>query len=340
MTNTKIENYSELTGKQKVAILIVSLGVERSSNVIRYLDPAEVETISYEISMLHNISKEVREKVIKEFEQLIMGAESLFEGGMEYAKEILEKGFGIAKANDIINKLGVSIQVKPFRFLKNVATPVLVNVLQLEHPQTVALVLSHIDVKKSSDILSQLPNHMRTDIAKRIATMERINPEILKEVDDVLQKKLSDFNEDYTQSGGIEVAANILNLTDRATEKSILENLESIDPEIAEEVKKNMFVFDDLVILDDRAIQIFLREVDNDTLARALKSSSEEVKEKIFSNVSSRAREILQEDINFMGPVRLSDVNEAQQKILAIIKRLENEGEIIRARYSDQEVVG
>lgn len=329
--NKKISDVLAAKGSKKAAMLLVSLGDEVAAEVMKLLAPEEVETMAYEISKIKEINENEREFIIEEFNQLLVGVESLSFGGVDYAKKVLENSMGLDRALEVIDKLSNVIQVKPFEFIKNVESNVLSNVLQKETPQAIALVLSHLEPEKASSVLAQMPEEIHSEIARRIAVMDSINPDVLKDLEQVLEKKFSFFNEDYSEIGGVKTTANILNMTERTLEKAILEDLENKDPELAEEIKKNMFVFEDIVSMDDRSIQKVLREVNNNDLSVALKATDEEVKEKIFSNMSSRAKKLLEEDIEYLGVVRSSDVHEAQQKILSIISRLEDEGEIIRS---------
>ena len=237
-------------------------------------------------------------------------------------------------------RLTSSLQVRPFDFIRRTDPQHLLNFIQNEHPQTIALILCYLEPQKAALILSSLPHQIQADVARRIATMERVSPDVLREVERVLERKLSTLaSEDYSQAGGIDAVVEVLNLVDRGTEKTIIEALEEEDPELAEEIKKKMFVFEDIVLLDDRAIQRVLREVDNQELAKALKSVDPEVQEKIFKNMSKRAASLLREDMDFMGPVRLKDVEDCQQKIVNIIRKLEDAGEIVVARGGEEELV-
>lgn len=269
-----------------------------------------------------------------------MAQEFISNGGIDFARGLLEKALGNQKAIDIINRLTSSLQVRPFDFIRRTDPQHLLNFIQNEHPQTIALILSYLDPQKASNILSNLPHTIQAEVAKRIATMDRVSPDVLREVERVLERKLSTLaSEDYTSAGGIDSVVEILNLVDRGTEKTIIEALEEEDPELAEEIKKRMFVFEDIVLLDDRAIQKVMREVDNSDLAKALKSVDTEVQEKIFKNMSKRAANLLREDMDFMGPIRIKDVEDAQQKIVNIIRKLEDAGEIVVARAGEDELV-
>jgi len=330
----------ELNGRQKAAIFLVSIGSEISAEIFKHLREDEIETLTFEIARLDTIESEERDRVLQEFQELMMAQDFITSGGIEYARELLEKSLGSQKAVDIINRLTASIQVRPFDFIRRTDPAHLLNFIQQEHPQTIALILSYLEAPKAAVIMSNLPHETQSDVAKRIATMDRTSPETLREVERVLEKKLSTLsNEDFTQAGGVESIVEILNLVDRSTERSILENLEEEDPELAESIKKLMFVFEDIVLIDDRSIQKVLREVDSTELAKALKSVDSDVQDKIFRNMSKRASQLLKEDMEYMGPIRMKDVEEAQQKIVTIIRKLEEQGEIVIARAGEDEMV-
>ncbi|AOP32424.1 MULTISPECIES: flagellar motor switch protein FliG [Leptospira] len=331
---------TNLTGRQKAAIFLIAVGSEVSSEIFKHLREDEIEQITFEIARLDKITPEDKEKVLVEFNELMMAQEFISNGGIDFARGLLEKALGNQKAIDIINRLTSSLQVRPFDFIRRTDPQHLLNFIQNEHPQTIALILSYLDPQKASNILSNLPHTIQAEVAKRIATMDRVSPDVLREVERVLERKLSTLaSEDYTSAGGIDSVVEILNLVDRGTEKTIIEALEEEDPELAEEIKKRMFVFEDIVLLDDRAIQKVMREVDNSDLAKALKSVDTEVQEKIFKNMSKRAANLLREDMDFMGPIRIKDVEDAQQKIVNIIRKLEDAGEIVVARAGEDELV-
>ncbi|QHH45037.1 flagellar motor switch protein FliG [Leptospira interrogans] len=331
---------TNLTGRQKAAVFLIAVGSEVSSEIFKHLREDEIEQITFEIARLDKITPEDKEKVLVEFNELMMAQEFISNGGIDFARGLLEKALGNQKAIDIINRLTSSLQVRPFDFIRRTDPQHLLNFIQNEHPQTIALILSYLDPQKASNILSNLPHTIQAEVAKRIATMDRVSPDVLREVERVLERKLSTLaSEDYTSAGGIDSVVEILNLVDRGTEKTIIEALEEEDPELAEEIKKRMFVFEDIVLLDDRAIQKVMREVDNSDLAKALKSFDTEVQEKIFKNMSKRAANLLREDMDFMGPIRIKDVEDAQQKIVNIIRKLEDAGEIVVARAGEDELV-
>ena len=329
-----------LTGRQKAAIFLVSLGPNVSSEIFKHLREEEIEQLTFEIARLDKVEPADKDKVLMEFQELMLAQEFISSGGIDYARDVLEKALGTQKAVDIINRLTSSLQVRPFDFIRRTDPSHLLNFIQAEHPQTIALILSYLDPNKASLILSSLPHEIQADVAKRIATMDRTSPDVLREVERVLERKLSTLaSEDYTSAGGIDAIVEILNMVDRGTEKTIIESLEDDDPELAEEIKKRMFVFEDIVLLDDRSIQKLLREVDQQELAKALKAVDTEVQDKIFRNMSKRAASLLKEDMEFMGPIRLKDVEESQQKIVNIIRKLEEAGEIVVARAGEDELV-
>ncbi|MDC7232033.1 MAG: flagellar motor switch protein FliG [Spirochaetales bacterium] len=336
----KPSHKEELSGKQKAAIFLVTLGAEISSEVFKHLREDEIEILTFEIARLENIDSEQRDMVLQEFQELMMASDFISSGGIDYARELLEKSLGSQKAVDIINRLTSSLKTRPFDFVRRTDPAHLLNFIQQEHPQTIALILAYLEPLKASQILGQLPQEKQSDVAKRIATMDRTSPEILREVERVLEKKLSSLSsEDYTSAGGVGSIVDILNLVDRTTEKTIIESLEEEDPELAEEIKKRMFVFEDIIMLDDRAVQRVMREVDTAELAKALKAVDPEVQDKIFRNMSKRAAALLKEDMDFMGPTRRKDVEEAQQKIVSVIRKLEEQGEVVIARSGEEDVL-
>ncbi len=330
----------ELKGIQKAAILLIALGPEKSSLIFKHLKEEEIEDLTLEIANTKSVTPQVKEKVIKEFYQVCLAQQYIAEGGIGYAKELLEKALGADKAMDVIGKLTASLQVKPFEFVKKTDASQLLNFIQDEHPQTIALILSYLSAGQAATILGALVPEKQAEVARRIATMDRTSPDVIKEVERVLESKLSSLvNQDYTIIGGVDAVVEILNTVDRGTEKHIMETLEVEEPELADEIRKKMFVFEDILLLDDRAIQRVLRDVDNNDLAIACKGSTEEVQNAIFSNMSKRLAEMIREDMEFMGPVRMKDVEEAQQKIVNIIRKLEDSGEIVISRGGGDEIV-
>ncbi|MDR0137364.1 flagellar motor switch protein FliG [Metabacillus idriensis] len=333
-------NNGRLTGKQKAAILLISLGPDTAASVYKHLSEEEIEKLTLEISGVRKVDSQNKEEIIEEFHQIAMAQEFISQGGISYAKQILEKALGAERASSIIHRLTSSLQVKPFDFARKADPAQIFNFIQGEHPQTIALILSYLDPVQSGQILSGLPHEQQADIARRIAKMDRTSPEIINEVEQILERKLSStVTQDYTQTGGVEAVVEVLNGVDRSTEKTILDSLEIQDPELAEEIKKRMFVFEDIVTLDSRAIQRVIRDVENEDLMLSLKVASEEVKEVVYKNMSKRMVETFKEEMEFMGPVRLRDVEEAQSRIVAVIRRLEDAGEIVIARGGGDDII-
>lgn len=337
-----MSRYSEnrITGIQKAAILLISLGPERSAGIFKHLKEEEIEELTLEIANTRSVTPQIKEEIINEFYEVCLAQQYIAEGGITYAKELLEKALGSEKAMNVISKLTASLQVKPFEFVRKTEPSQLLNFIQDEHPQTIALILSYLSAGQAAQVLSSLPQEKQADVAKRIAVMDRTSPEIIREVERVLESKLSNLvNQDFTIIGGVDAVVDILNSVDRGTEKNIMESLEIEAPELADEIRKKMFVFEDILLLDDRAIQRVLRDVANDDLTLALKGANEQVQTAIFNNMSKRLAVMIKEDMEFMGPVRMKDVEEAQQKIVNIIRKLEDAGEIIVSRGGGDDIV-
>lgn len=331
---------NEMTTKQKAAILLITLGPQISAQVFKHLREDEIEKLTLEIANQRQITQEQKDKVLSEFHQMALAKEYISSGGLDYAREVLEKALGTEKAVAIINRLTSSLQIRPFDFARKTDPSQLLNFIQNEHPQTIALIMAYLTPEQSGAILSALPPDRQVDVAKRIATMDRTSPDVLKDVERILERKLSSLaTQDFTAAGGVDSIVEVLNRVDRTTERTIIENLEVQNPELAEEIKRRMFVFEDIVLLDDRSLQLVLREIDSKDLALALKASSSEVGEKIYKNMSKRASDNLREEIEYMGPVRIRDVEEAQQKIVNVIRRLEESGEIIVSRGKGDEII-
>jgi len=329
-----------MTGREKAAILLISLGPEYSAQIFKHLNDDEIEELTLEIANMRKVAPDEKERILEEFYEICVAQEYISEGGINYAKDVLEKALGSQKALEIINKLTASLQVKPFDFARKADPSQLLNFIQNEHPQTIALILAYLPNSQSAQILSSLPQTKQSEVAKRIATMDRTSPEIIKEVESVLERKLSSLvSQDYTSAGGIQSIVDILNAVDRGTEKNIMDTLEIQDAELAEEIRKRMFVFEDIINLDSTSIQRFIKEIDNNELTIALKGATEEVASVIYANMSKRMGEMIKEDMEFMGPVRLRDVEEAQQKIVNVIRKLEEAGEIIIARGGGDEII-
>ena len=331
----------KLSGIQKTAILLITLGSDLSAKVLKKkFSEEEMEKITGEISMFENVPREVQKAVLEEFLQYAQAREYLLRGGFDYAKELLQKAMGNDKALEILDKVAVNLQNVPFSTLRKTEAKHLFNFIRDEHPQTIALILTYLHPEQSSMIMAALPPEQQADVARRVAIIDRIAPEIIKEVESVLERKMSMIVPHHEQhTGGIKTLVNILNRVDRSTEKTILEELETNDPELADEIRKLMFVFEDIIKLHDVAIQRVLREVDQKDLAKAMRGSNEEVANRIYKNMSRRAADMLKEEIQFMGPVRLRDVEEAQQRIVQVIRRLDEAGEIIVARGGEDAIV-
>uniref|UniRef100_A0A7V4KCQ0 Flagellar motor switch protein FliG n=1 Tax=Fervidobacterium pennivorans TaxID=93466 RepID=A0A7V4KCQ0_FERPE len=330
----------KLTGRRKAAILLVTMGPEKAARVLKNLEESEVEMLTIEIANLGKVTNEERKAVLEEFQNLTKAREMIITGGIEYAKEMLIKAFGPEKAMQIIERLVSNLSVKPFEFMRNADVVQIVNFLQSEHPQTIALVLSFLEPRVAAQVLGALPENLQIEVIKRISLLERASPDVVKEVEKLLEKKFAGVTtQTLSAVGGLDTAAEIMNNLDRSTEKNIMERLTYESPELAEEIRRRMFVFEDILKLDDRSIQLVLREVNTQDLAVALKGASEELKQKIFNNMSKRAQQLLKDEIEFMGPVRVKDVEEAQQKIINIIRRLEEAGEIVIARGGGEELI-
>ena len=330
----------EYNGIQKAAILLIALGPEKSASIFKHLKEDEIEELTLEIANTRSVSPQTKESVLNEFYQVCLAQQYIAEGGIGYAKELLDKALGSDKAQEVITKLTASLQVRPFEFVRKTDPSQVLNFIQDEHPQTIAMILSYLSPAQSAMILGALTPEKQADVAKRIAKMDRTSPDVIKEVERVLERKLSSLiNQDYTIVGGVDAIVGILNTVDRGTEKHIMESLEIEEPELADEIRKKMFVFEDILLLDDRAIQRVLRDVDNNDLAVALKGANEEVQNVIFKNLSKRLAAMIREDMEFMGPVRMKDVEEAQQKIVGIIRKLEDSAEIVIFRGGGDEII-
>ena len=330
----------EYNGIQKAAILLIALGPEKSASISKHLKEDEIEELTLEIANTRSVSPQTKESVLNEFYQVCLAQQYIAEGGIGYAKELLDKALGSDKAQEVITKLTASLQVRPFEFVRKTDPSQVLNFIQDEHPQTIAMILSYLSPAQSAMILGALTPEKQADVAKRIAKMDRTSPDVIKEVERVLERKLSSLiNQDYTIVGGVDAIVGILNTVDRGTEKHIMESLEIEEPELADEIRKKMFVFEDILLLDDRAIQRVLRDVDNNDLAVALKGANEEVQNVIFKNLSKRLAAMIREDMEFMGPVRMKDVEEAQQKIVGIIRKLEDSAEIVISRGGGDEII-
>jgi len=331
----------KLNGIQKAAILLISLGAEYSAKVLKqgFFDE-EIEQVTYEVTNMERVSQEVRNKVLEEFSQLKQAREYLIHGGLKYAKEILEKTLGHGKAAEIVKKLIGKSKNIPFGFLEKTDARYLTNFIREEHPQTIAMLLAYLEPEYATQILSTLSPEQQGDVARRIAIMDRALPEMIKEVEQVLEKRLAHtIQEEQTSISGIKTLVDILNMVGRSTEKAILEELEYSDPGLAEEIRKRTFLFEDIIKLDDLSIQRILREVDPKDLSLAIRGAGLEIRECIYRNQSKRSAEMLKEEVEYMGPVRLREVEEAQMKIVKIIRQLDESGEIVISRGGEDAVI-
>ncbi|MCQ4087186.1 flagellar motor switch protein FliG [Saccharibacillus sp. JS10] len=329
-----------LSGRQKAAILLISLGPEVSAQIFKHLRDEEIEQLTLEIANVRKVDSSEKDTVLSEFHQICLAQEYISQGGINYAKDILQKALGEQKALEVINRLTATLQVRPFDFARKADPSQILNFIQNENAQTIALVLSYLQFDQASIILSSLPQEKQAEVARRIAMMDSTSPEVIAQVERILEQKLSStVTQDFATAGGIESIVSILNGVDRGTERTILDSLEIQDPELAEEIKKRMFVFEDIVNIDDRSIQRIIRDVESADLQLALKVASEEVREVVFKNMSKRMAETFREEMEFMGPVRLRDVEEAQTRIVTIIRKLEEAGEIIVARGGGDDII-
>jgi len=328
-----------INAEQKAAILLVSLGPDMSSQVLKHLKEDVVEQLTLQIANMRKITPAEKDMVMEDCYQMSLAEDALIQGGIDYARELLEKSLGSHKAVEILNRLQGALQTVPFDFIKRADPHQILNFIQNEHPQTIALILSHLGPDQAASVLRQLPQDVQIDVTKRIAIMERATPDVIMEVERVLERKISSvFTQEYAAAGGVRAVAEIMNRMDRSTEKVVMEKLEEENPELADDIKRLMFVFDDILSLDDRAIQMIMRDVEQKDIVLALKGGSDGVKGKILKNMSTRARQMILEDMEVMGPVRLKATEEAQQKIINVIRRFEEMGEIVVARGGESEV--
>jgi len=329
-----------MPGKEKIAILMVALGNEIAAEVYKRLDDTAIEIVTLEVANLRKVTPEQRLSVLKDAQEVLLAREYMARGGVDYARDILERALGPERAHNLLTRITASLQVRPFDFMRHTDAQQVLGFIQGEHPQTIALIMSYLEPAQAASIIGGLPATMQAEVAKRIARMDRITPEVLREVERVLERKLSTvMGQDFTLAGGIDAIVNIINNADRGTERNIMEHLEENDPELAEEIKRRLFVFEDIIKLDDRSLQRVLREVEMKELSLALKGATEELRSKFFKNMSKRASEMLKEDMDYMGPVRVKDVEESQQKVVNVIRALEDVGEIVISRGGEEDLV-
>lgn len=341
MAQRDTQSIKNLSGREKASVLLITLGPEKSAKIFKHLKEEEIEMLTLQIANTTSIMPEIKDDVLDEFYQLLVAQQYITEGGLAYAREILEQALGEEKANEIIANLTVSLQTRPFDFIRSADASQVLTFIQHEHPQVIALVLSYMKPEQAAEILVDLEPEIQAEVARRIAIMDRTTPDVVKEVENALEKKLSNLTtEEYAQIGGVDSLVEILNVVDRVTEKNIMEAMESEDMELSEEIRRKMFVFEDLLTLDNFSIRtVLMQDIDTRELAVALKGATEPLKELILANVSKRMAAMIEEEIEFLGPVRRSDVEEAQQKIVNIVRRLQDSGEIIVARGGGDEII-
>jgi flagellar motor switch protein FliG len=325
-----IDNLASMGGLTKTAILFMSLPPDAAAKILKLFDEDLIEDVTREIAQLDVVDQEVRGKVVEEFYHLAMAQQYLEIGGIGYAKTLLDKALSPEAARRVLSIIEHQVFQQPFAFIQKTESENLLTFIQDEHPQTIALLLSHVPPSKSAEILMGLPTSKQLEVVSRVANMEQTNPEVIREVEKGLEARLAGVtSQRLMKVGGVESVAEILNLADRSTEKAIMEALESEDPDLVEQIRRLMFVFEDILLVNDKGIQAALKEIENDELSLALKTASEELKNKVFGNMSERAATLIKEDMDYMGPVRLKDVEAAQQKIVDVVRRLEDAGEII-----------
>ncbi len=326
------QEQKEYTGLTKVAVFLLSIGPDAAGQILRQMDRDTVEELTREIASLGTVPLEDRETILEEFYNIALAKQYASEGGLGYAKAVLEKALPKDEAFRVMEQIEHQVYQQPFSFLQKAESENLLTFMQDEHPQTIALILAHLPSSKGSEILAGLPPAKQLEVVTRVANMEQTNPEVIREVEKGLEQRLSGIvSQQFQKVGGVQAVAEMLNLADRATEKGILESLEQDDPDLVEQIRRLMFVFEDILLVNDKGIQTVLKEIDNNELALALKTASPEMKEKIFANMSERAAQLIKEDMEYMGPVRVSDVEAAQQRIVDVVRRLEDAGEIIIA---------
>lgn len=322
----------DVSGLSKAAILLLAIDEDHASQLLQGLDEDTIAEVTRELASLGPVPMHIRKAVIEEYYQLVVASRYMDDGGIEYARSLLQASLDPKQADKILSQIQTQVQKTPFNFLQKAESENLLTFIQDEHPQTIALIVGHLPHHKASEILIGLPPQKQLEVVKRIANMDQTNPEVIRSVEQALESRLSNM---LTQSaeavGGVDTVAEILNLADRATEKSIMEGLESEDPDLVEGIRRLMFVFEDIIHVDAKGIQSMLKEVDNEELSLALKTASADLQEKIFGNMSERAAALIKEDMEFMGPVRVSDVEAAQQRIVDVVRRLEESGDIVIA---------
>jgi flagellar motor switch protein FliG len=330
-----------LSGTQKAAIFLISVGAELSAQIFKAMSEEEIEELTTEISRCSNVAAATTGEVLEEFHQMAVAQEYIAQGGVAYASEILERALGPKRAREILERLKGQIQPAAFEIVKRVDPKNLLDFIRREHPQTIALILANMDPAQAANILSELPADLQSDVILRIATMDKTNPEVIKQIETILENRLSSlFTQEVSISGGVKSVAEIMNRLDRSTERTLLGTLQEQDGELAENIRRLMFTFEDVVHVDDRGVQRILKEIDQKDLALALKAAGPDVGGKIFKNMSERAAGLLKEEIGYLGPVRLRDVEESQRRIVEVVRRLEEAGDIlVQGRGGQDDIV-
>ncbi len=333
-------NTDEISGAQRAATVIAAMGAENAANVYKFLSEEDVEKLTYEVSKLAYIDISTADDILTEYYELCLTQKVITEGGVTYARDILEKAFGENSAQQLMDKVTKSLKVKAFDFMRKADAKNMLAIVQNEHPQTIALILSYVRADQASMVLSELPKEKRVDVVERIAKMDSASPEVIKALEATLEKKFSTIvTTDMAEVGGINYIADVLNHVDRSTEKFIFDELTVRDPDLVNDIRQKMFVFEDILTLDEASIQRFIRDVDSKDLAVAIKGSSPDVTAILYANMPQRMQESIQADIEYLHNVRLRDVEEAQQRIVAIIRRLEEEGELVIGKGGKDEII-
>lgn len=340
-TRDDLANVDELSGLTKASVLMLTLDDDAATILLKAMAPKIVEEITRELASLGEIPQKSRDKIVQEFYDLAIAQKWATEGGLDHAKAMLRQSLPAGDAEAIIQQLIQQVRKKPFAFLQKAQTQNLLTFIQDEQPQTIALILSHLPYHKAAEVLAGLPSPRQIEVVKRVANMEQTNPEVISEVESGLEARLAGIlTQSFDKIGGVDTVAEVLNLVDRTTEKGVMEGLETEDPDLVEEIRRLMFVFEDIMLVDDKGIQDVLKEVENDELSIALKTASDDLKDKIFKNMSDRDAQLIKDDMESMGPVRLNDVESVQQRIVDMVRRLEDAGEIIiSGRSGDKELV-
>jgi flagellar motor switch protein FliG len=325
---------------QKAAILLLALDPEAASLLLKQIESKPIESVTRELASMGTVPELVRNNVLQEFYDMALAQSWVREGGLEYARSLLQQSLEPGEADRIMQQISQHVRKTPFAFLQKAETQNLLTFIQDEHPQTIAVIVSHMPNHKAAEILGGLPGPKQIEVIKRIANMEQTSPEVISEVERGLEARISALlTQPFEKIGGVETVAEMLNLTDRTTEKGIMEGLEAEDPDLVEQIRRLMFVFEDIMLVDDKGIQTVLKEVDNGELALALKTATEPLRDKIFKNMSERASQLIKEDMDFMGPVRVADVEAAQQRVVDVVRRLVDGGEIVIAGRGEDVLV-